>query len=229
MDNVGTYLNGEESTTYRALAARANYLAMDRPDIGYATKELCRHFQAPTKESVESLRRLVRYLAGRPRLVWFYPMQASSNRCDVFVDTDYGGCHTTRRSTSGGAIVHGSHTIKHWSTTQSTVALSSAEAKLTGICKGAAQGLGLQSLAKDLGLDWVVRASTDAAAAVGICRRRGLGKIRHLATADLWVQDRLKKKDFELHRIPGVPNPADILTKHVDRTILDKHLQALDH
>ena len=83
-------------------------------------------------------------------------------------------------------------------------------------------------MAKDLGLTWGVRVSTDAAAAVGICRRRGLGKIRHLATADLWVQDRLKKKDFSLVRIPGVSNPSDILTKHVDRTILDKHLATLN-
>ena len=228
LDNCGEYLDAAASTTYRALAARTNYLAMDRPDIGYATKELCRHFQQPTKESVEALKRLVKYLVGRPRLVWFYPMQAGNNRQDVFVDTDYGGCHTTRRSTSGGEIVHGTHLIKHWATTQSTVALSSAEAELTGICKGAAQGLGLQSLAKDLGLEWNVRVSTDAAAAVGICRRRGLGKIRHLATADLWVQDRLKKKDFELHRVPGVSNPADILTKHVDRTLIDKHLSAIN-
>ena len=73
-----------------------------------------------------------------------------------------------------------------------------------------------------------MRVSTDAAAVVGICRRRGLGKIRHLATTDLWVRDRLKKKDFELHRVPCVSNPADILTKHVDRTILDKHLQTLN-
>ena len=151
-------------------------------------------------------------------------MQDDNSTVDVMVDTDYGGCHTTRRSTSGGLMMRGGHAIKHWSTTQSTVALSSAEAELTGICKGAAQGIGLQSLCKDLGLTWKVRVSTDAAAAVGICRRRGLGKIRHLATADLWVQDKLKKKDFELLRIPGVSNPADVLTKHVDRTILDKHL-----
>ena len=119
--------------------------------------------------------------------------------------------------------MHGSHLIKHWSTTQTTVALSSAEAELTGICKGSAQGLGLQALAQDLGLTWALRVATDAAAAVGICRRRGLGKIRHLATADLRVQDRIKKGDFELIRVPGVSNPSDILTKHVDRTILDKH------
>ena len=124
--------------------------------------------------------------------------------------------------------MHGLHLIKHWSTTQTTVALSSAEAELTGICKGSAQGLGLQALVQDLRLGWTLRVATDAAAAVGICRRRGLGKIRHMATADLWVQDRIKKGDFELLRVPGVSNPADILTKHVDRTILDKHLGAIN-
>ena len=89
--------------------------------------------------------------------------------------------------------MNGSHLIKHWSTTQTTVALSSAEAELTGICKGAAQGLGMQSLVNDLGMKWSLSVATDAAAAIGICRRRGLGKIRHLATADLWVQDRIKR------------------------------------
>ena len=117
----------------------------------------------------------------------------------------------------------GGHLVKHWSSTQTTVALSSAEAELTGICRGAANGLGLQALAKDLGIPLTVYVASDAAAAVGICRRKGLGKIRHLATADLWVQDRVKKKDFILERIPGVDNPADILTKHVDQMLLSKH------
>ena len=124
-------------------------------------------------------------------------------------------------------MMHGSHLIKHWSSTQTTVALSSAEAELTGICKGAAQGLGLRALAKDLGLKWEITVGTDAAAAIGICRRRGIGKIRHLATADLWVQDRVKKGDFKLIKVPGMDNPADVLTKHVDRTALDKHLATM--
>ena len=121
----------------------------------------------------------------------------------------------------------GKHLVKHWSTTQSTVSLSSAEAELTGICKGAMQALGLQALCIDLGFRYDIVLKTDAATAIGICRRRGLGKIRHLATADLWVQDRLKKKDFELTRIPGVDNPADMLTKHVDKHLLQKHMTRL--
>ena len=67
----------------------------------------------------------------------------------------------------------------------------------------------------------------DSIAAIGICRRRGLGKVRHLATADLCIQDRLKKKDFALHKVLGTENPADIMTKHVGRVLLSKHMQAL--
>ena len=123
--------------------------------------------------------------------------------------------------------MRGSHLIKHWSSTQTTVALSSAEAELTGICRGATQGLGLQSLSADLGMPFELRVHTDSIAAIGICRRRGLGKVRHLATADLWVQDRLRKKDFALLKVLGSDNQSDILTKHVDRVLLSKHMVAL--
>ena len=226
-ESQGEILNDSEATTFRALAARANYLALDRPECAYATKELCRFFASPTKTGVEQLKRLVRYLVGAPRLVWCFGLQSDSASLTTFVDTDFGGCHVTRRSTSGGAALRGDHLIKHWSTTQSTVALSSAEAELTGICKGASQGLGLQSLARDLGIELQLHVMTDATAAIGIARRRGLGKVRHLATADLWVQDKLRKNDFTLEKVPGVDNPSDMLTKHVTRDLLLKHMRRL--
>ena len=120
--------------------------------------------------------------------------------------------------------MRGSHPVKHWSTTQTTIALSSGEAELGGICRGASIALGLQSLARDLGIDLKVQIFTDATAAIGICRSRGLGKIRHLHVADLWVQDRLKRGDFTLTKVAGSDNPADILTKHVSRDIMLKHM-----
>ena len=121
----------------------------------------------------------------------------------------------------------GGHAIKHWSITQTTIALSSGEAELGGICRGASTALGLQSLASDLGIDLKLEILTDATAAIGICRRRGLGKIRHLAVSDLWVQDRLRRGDFTLTKIPGLENPADLLTKHVPREVLQKHMAFL--
>ena len=118
--------------------------------------------------------------------------------------------------------------IQHWSQTQSTVALSSGEAELSGICKGASKAIGLKSLCTDLGIAMTLTVLTDATAAIGICRRRGLGKIRHLAVSDLWIQDRVKSKDFVLEKTPGQSNPADMMTKHLAFPAMKKHLDFLN-
>ena len=112
--------------------------------------------------------------------------------------------------------------------TQSTVTLSSAEAELSGIAKGASVSLGLVSIAKDLGFDWALAIHTDATAAIGIARRNGLGKVRHLAVADLWVQEKVKTGALSLHNIKGDENASDILTKFVARPLMCKHLSTLN-
>ena len=38
-----------EATRYRGLAARANFLAIDRPEIQFAVKETCRRMSSPCK------------------------------------------------------------------------------------------------------------------------------------------------------------------------------------
>ena len=126
----------EQATEFRAMAARANYLALDRPDVAFATKELCRCFASPNGQAMDALKRLARYLVGVPRLVWRFRYQPSCDEIVTYVDTDFAGCLSTRRSTSGGAGMRGRHLVKHWSLTQGTVTLSSAEAELHGICKG---------------------------------------------------------------------------------------------
>ena len=124
--------------------------------------------------------------------------------------------------------MRGGHLVQHYSQTQATVALSSGEAELQGICKGASKALGLQSLARDLGIDLSLNVVPNTTAAIGICRRRGLGRIRHLAVADLWVQDRVRAGDFCLTKVKGAENPADCLTKYVGRKTLVKHLSSMN-
>ena len=68
---------------------------------------------------------------------------------------------------------------------------------------------------------------SDSTAAIGICRRRGLGRVRHLAVVDLWIQDRLRGGDFTLTKILGSQTPADVMTKFVDAGTLNKHLATL--
>ena len=85
----------------------------------------------------------------------------------------------------------------------------------------------MQSLLKDLGWHLKIRIHSDATAAIGICRRKGLGKIRHLATTDLWIQDKVRSKTIELLKILGTENPADVLTKYVNRQSMEKALATM--
>ena len=121
----------------------------------------------------------------------------------------------------------GTHILKCWSKTQSVVALSSAEAELTGLCQAAGEGLGLQALLHDLGLEVKLRVHSDSSAAIGICRRRGLGRVRHLAVADLWLQDRVRSRDFELVKVAGADNISDLLTKYMDKNTHQHHCRAM--
>ena len=61
-------LSAEEMTRFRRIAARANFLAQDKMDIAYATKEATRRMTAPTTEDWNKLVRLGRYLARYPRV-----------------------------------------------------------------------------------------------------------------------------------------------------------------
>ena len=213
-------------TAFRAAAARANYLSQDRPDVQFAAKEICRWMSKPTASSWEALKRLCRYLCGLPRLVFRYDTQESEG-LTVYSDTDWGGCAKTRKSTSGGCIFMGTHLLKSWSSTQQTVSLSSGEAEYYGAVRAAGAGLGMQALMDDLGLKLPVLVFVDSSAAIGIASRQGLGKLRHLDTHTLWLQQAVRSKKVTVRKIDGCDNPADLFTKHLASRDRLRHLMDL--
>jgi len=109
----------------------------------------------------------------------------------------------------------GSHLLKSWSTTQSQVALSSGEAEYYGVVKASGIALGYQSLLHDLGVSLALRVWTDSTATIGICSRTGLGRLRHIDTQCLWLQDKVRSGALELRKVKGTENPADLFTKHL--------------
>ena len=225
---VDEKLKNVQAWMFRSVVARANYLAQDRPDIRYATKELCRHMSEPTEADWMDLKRLCRYLKGRTRLVQHRAMEdPRPGVIEMLVDSDWAGCPVTRRSTTGGVmIVHGM-CIKSWSATQKVVARSSGEAELYAAVRGAAEGLGMRSMARELGWNWTIRMWTDSSACKGTCNRSGLGRLKHLDVENLWLQEVVKGKEVELNKIAGENNMADLLTKHLSRAVLDRHVAAL--
>ena len=213
LEEEGDDLPSHLTTAFRGAAARGNYLASDRLDVQFACKEVCRWMAHPTLHSWKALKRICRYLNRAPRLVYVFKRQ-SVDSVDVYTDTDWAGCPKTRKSTSGGCVMLGGHAMKHWSSTQTSISLSSGEAEFAGVIRGAGQGLGYQALLNDLGVELPVRVWTDSSATTGICSRQGLGKLRHLDTHTLWIQQAVRTGRIDLRKVAGERNPADLLTKH---------------
>ena len=58
-------------------------------------------------------------------------------------------------------------------------------------------------------------------------QRRGLGKVRHLAVADLWIQQKIGLKEIYIQKVWTKFNPAYMLTKGLDRESILGHLVRL--
>ena len=216
VEDDDTELDVHNGSIYRSVVARANFLAQDRPDIRFSVKELCRDMSCPRMRSWRGLKRLCRYLKGVPRLVQKVEVgRQDSGILEIYVDSDFAGCQRTRRSTCGGCAIWNGICLKAWATTQTVVAMSSGEAEYYAAVKGAAEGLALQSMFNDVGVIVRVRIHTDSTACKGICNRRGIGKIRHMAVPLLWLQDRVGKGDVALVKVAGCENPSDLMTKHL--------------
>ena len=206
-------LGEQDKKTYQSMSARLNYMAPDRPDVQFAVKELMRKMSCPNIMDLKALKRVARYLVGAPRLTQDFLWHARHKILNIYVDSDFAGCRTTRKSTSGGVINWGGGTLKTWSRTQTVVALSSGEAELAAIVKGSSEGMGMKSVLWDFGIDADMHVLSNARAAIGMVMREGLGKVRHLAVADLWVQGKRDSKEIVYEKVDGLNNPADMLTK----------------
>ena len=193
----------------------------------------------PTATSWELLKRIGRYLKGRPRLVWKYAWQSQQEVLDAHTgtppdgleahsDANWAGCRRTRKSTSGGTVALGTHLIKAYSKTQAVIAKSSGESELYGVVRASTETLGISTLMEDFGLAGVrARVGLDANAAMGIVQRRGLNKLRHVEVDVLWIQEQQARRLLPLRKVAGPRNPSDMMTKNVPVAAMEVYLEQL--
>ena len=123
--------------------------------------------------------------------------------------------------------MRGGHCLKAWSKTQALVAKSSGEAELYAVVRGAAEALGMATLARDLGFETKIQLHIDALAAKGMIERRGLSKVRHLDVNVLWLQEQCARKILPVTKVAGESNPADLMTKHLGGAAIQKNVLAM--
>ena len=171
-------LDAKEHRELRSGAGICQYMTEQRFDIAFSTKEIMREAAGPTTVSRTKLKRTARHFKGRQRSVLNFPWVAKlEDVIHVTVDADWAGDPKTRCSTSGGVLAIGPcFTVRHWSVSQATVSLSSAESEAKAVTKGCIEALYVKHLLEhQTARTFKIEVWTDSSSAKAIIQRLGPG------------------------------------------------------
>ncbi|GJS26232.1 putative ribonuclease H-like domain-containing protein, partial [Tanacetum coccineum] len=113
---------------YRPMIESLMYLTASRPDIMFVVCA-CSRFQVTPKTShLHVVKRIFRYLKDKPKLGLWYPRESSFDLV-AYSDSDYGGAHLDRKSTTGGCQFLRHRLISWQCKKQTIVATSTTEAE----------------------------------------------------------------------------------------------------
>ena len=104
------------------------------------------------------------------------------------------------------------------------VACSSAESEYYAMCSGAAEGLFVEALALEMGMQvGGVVLLTDASVAKAMAEKSSIpNRVKHMMIRYLFLQQLLRERRIALQKVGTEDNRADLMTKAVTAPILEK-------
>ncbi|PKU73841.1 Retrovirus-related Pol polyprotein from transposon TNT 1-94 [Dendrobium catenatum] len=135
---------------YRRLAGSLQYLSITRPDIAFATNQVCQHMQSPTDHDFQNLKRILRYIKGT--LTHGLPIIPGDTALHTFTDADWASDIADRKSISGFCTFMGPNLLSWSVKKQITVAKSSTEAEYRALSAATSDILWIRRLADELQL-----------------------------------------------------------------------------
>ena len=169
---------------------------------------------------MRQLKRLLRYVKSTEDMSTVFEMRDNSDRreqlvkrLEVYTDSDWASDQGTRKSTSGAVIMAEGMRLHAHSRGQASVALSSCEAEVMAASEGIKEALLLQEVLMFVGLGhYEIEVKVDSSAAHAFFHRRGVGRMKHIDSRILWLQDLIAAGGARLRKIPRTQNLADMLT-----------------
>ena len=219
------------SLPYCALVGKCMYLATcTRPDILYAIRELARYMSNYGQRHYDAAKHLLRYLQGtRSRgLVYgqtpnLYPLFCTFSNSDWAMSKGH-------HSVSGFIIECAGAPITWSSKQQAIVALSSCEAEYLSCTHCACHIIWLCTLFTEIGFP-------QSNATILYCDNKGTvfcthdphshSCMKHINIHAHFIHECVNSKIINVHHIPGTNNPADMLTKPLQKIIHAKWLKTL--
>jgi hypothetical protein len=214
-----------------AIVGKCMYLSTcTRPDISFAVRDLAKFMSNFGSKHYEAAKHLLRYLQGTRSWGIVYgntPDPFPLFRC--FTDSDW-ATSQNRKSISGFIVECGNGPISWSSKQQVVVALSSCEAEYLACSHCARQILWVRSLFEEL-------CFSQHHPTPLYCDNQGTiacthdpqshSRMKHIDIRAHFIRDCVNNRLVDIHHIPGIENPADLLTKPLTRVVHDKWVTRL--
>ncbi|GJY12297.1 putative ribonuclease H-like domain-containing protein [Tanacetum coccineum] len=202
---------------YRSMIGSLMYVTASRPDIMFAVCA-CSRFQVTPKTShLSAVKRIFRYLKGKPKLGLWYPRESSFD-LESYSDSDYAGANLDRKSTTGGCQFLGNRLITWQCKKQTIVATSTTEAEYVAAASCCGQVLWIQNQMLDYGFNFMnTKIYIDNESTICIVKNPVYhSKTKHIAIRHHFIRDAYEKKLIQVLKIYTNDNVANLLTKAFD-------------
>ncbi|GJU29554.1 hypothetical protein Tco_1173143 [Tanacetum coccineum] len=202
---------------YRSMIGSLMYLTASRPDIMFAVCACARFQVSPKTSHLLAVKRIFRYLKGKPSLGLWYPKD-SPLELVAYTDSDYAGATQDRKSTTGGCQFLGSRLISWQCKKQTVVATSTTEAEYVAAANCCGQVLWIQNQLLDYGYNFMNTVIyIDNTSTICIIENPVQhSKTKHIEIRHHFIRDCNAKKLIQMAKIDTEHNVADLLTKGFD-------------
>lgn len=214
--------NGEpvDSTTYKSIVGGLRYLTHTRPDISYAVGLVSRFMERPTKQHLQAVKHILRYIRGTTDYGLVYTRGNEEMILTGYTDSDMAKDVIDRRSTTGITFYLNDNLITWAFQKQKSVALSSCEVEFMAATSATCQGIWIRRLLKELTGKKVAPAvlRVDNKSAIELMKNPVFhGRSKHIDTRYHFIRERVDNGDICVTHIGTNEQRADILTKSMPK------------
>ena len=204
---------------HQRLVGKLIYLSHTRPDIGFSVSVVSQFMNDPTKEHMEAVNRILRYLKMTPGKGLYFRKNTRKD-IEVFIDADWDRSITDRRSTSGYCTYVWGNLVTWRSKKQPVVSRSSAEAEFRAMALGICEGIWLERLMRELGIltSEPMKVFCDNQSAINIAKTlMHHDRTNHVEIDHHFIKEKIENGTVSLLYTPTSQQIADILTKALPR------------
>lgn len=213
-----------DATSFKQLVGSLRYLTATRPDLIYSVNMVSQFMESPGEPHLAAVKHILRYVKGTRDFVIQYGRGRDAG-LEGYVDNDYAGDESDRKSTTGYAFMFGGGAVSWASKKQPIVTLSTIEAEYVAAAYGACQAVWLRNVLIDIGFDQREKTTLfcDNSYAIKLSSNLVLhGRSKHISIRYHSLCDLVAEGTIKLKYCSTQEQIEDIMTKAVNLIVFEK-------